>query len=108
MPVPTWNSENSGGPARGRCCSPCRHHAIRVAEGEGGLIGLVADGLGDAVELQQACLVELASDGATQVGDIGGGVAGSSGLDLNGGDNLLDLGEQGSLEKSKELRWGSG
>ena len=74
------------------------HHAVGVAEGERGVVGLVPHALRDAIEVHQARQVQLRADGAAPVGEIDGGVAALERLDLDEGNHLLHLRQQSVLE----------
>jgi hypothetical protein len=75
------------------------HHAISVAEVELRIVGLVADALRDAVELNEARQVKLAADGAAAVGDVDRRVAKFERLNLDERDDLLNLRQERSLKR---------
>lgn len=80
---------------------------VGIAEDKAGLVGRVAEGLGNTVEVQQARQVKLAAHGAAAVRDVDGRVAGLAWLDLDERDDLLELGKQGVSERSsREARDG--
>ena len=74
------------------------HHAVGVAEGERGVVGLVPHALRDAIEVHQARQVQLRPDGAAPVGEIDGGIAALERLDLDQRDHLLHLRQQSVLQ----------